>query len=190
MKYLKLFENFEEPDLHGYCEEFWDIDPEFLFELIQYELEDNSLKKMRFLFENMDKRNITLIVSDKNKLSMCDLSSIRFSEYSFKKEYWINFFKEIKRFDKEKNYPIFPKIGKEMWESENKTSVYFQDDTNTYFPEIQLGFDKSSIIEDGNIGDWEDHFNSIFKKVGIPYLFDGDNGYFENDMVWYTLYHT
>ena len=85
-----------------------------------------------------------------------------------------------------------------MWESSiYKTSVYFEDKSymggmkpNIYFPEIQLGFDKSSIIEDGNIGEWEDTFNSIFEKVGIPYSFDGDNGYFESEIVWYTLYHT
>ena len=163
--------------------------------MILNEVEDNSLKKMRFIFEKQDKHNLTLIVSDRDKLSASGFSSGRVSDVS--EYYWKKFFSEIKRVEKEKPYPVFPKLGKEMWESETyKTSVYFEDKSylggmkpNIYFPEIQLGFDNSSIIENGNIGDWEDHFNSLFSKVGIPYSFDGDNGHFENEIVWYTLYH-
>jgi len=189
MKFLKLFENFEEPNLHDYCEDYWDVDPEFLFELIQYELEDNSLKKMRFLLENEDKRNMTVVVFDKNKLSLVYPVEIKIDPQRFK-EYWNEFIVRLKRVNKERPYPAFKGLRKIDESDIYKTSVYYEDKYSTYFPEIQLGFDKSSIIEDGNIGGWEDHFNSIFKKVGIPYLFDGDNGYFESDMVWYTLYHT
>lgn len=194
MNYLKFFESFEDLDLSYYCEEFWDVDPEILFEMVQHEVEDNSLKKMRFIFEKQDKHNLTLIVSDRDKLSASNLLGV---SKDVREYYWKKFFSEIKRVKKEKWYPEFPKLGGEMWESSiYKTSVYFEDKSymigmkpNIYFPQIQLGFDKSSIIEDGNIGDWEDHFNSVFKKVGIPYSFDGDNGYYENDIVWYTLYH-
>ena len=198
MKHLKFFESFEDLDLSYYCEEYWDVDPEYLFEIVQHEVEDNSLKKMRFLFEKADKHNITLIVSERDKLSPTDLGGVGFSQWSFKKDYWKKFFGEIKRVEKDKWYPEFPKLGKEMWESSiYKTSVYFEDKSymggmkpNIYFPEIQLGFDSSSIIEGGNIGDWEDTFNSLFEKVGIPYAFDGDNGYIEDNLIWYTLYHT
>jgi hypothetical protein len=201
VKHLKFFESFEGIDLSYYCEEYWDVDPEYLFEIVQHEVEDNSLKKMRFIFEKADKHNITLIVSERDKLSASGFSG-RVSDIS--EYYWKKFFDEIKRVEKEKWYPEFPKLGKEMWESSiYKTSVYFEDKSymggmkpNIYFPEIQLGFDNSSIIEDGNIGDWEDTFNSLFEKVGIPYAFDGDNGYLEGsignpgNIIWYTLYHT
>lgn len=205
MKHLKFFESFENIDLSYYCEEFWDVDPEYLFEIVQHEVEDNSLKKMRFLFEKQNKENITLIVSERDKLSPTDLGGIGFSQWSFKKDYWKKFFDEIKRVEKDKWYPVFR--SREIKESNiYKTSVYFEDKfpndgyfgmkPNIYFPEIQLGFDNSSIIEGGNIGDWEDHFNSLFSKVGIPYFFDGDNGYLEGsignpgNIIWYTLYHT
>lgn len=190
MKHLKFFESFEDLDLSYYCEEYWDVDPEYLFEIVQHEVEDNSLKKMRFLFEKTDKHNFTLIVSDRYELSATGIGS--------RTNFFRAFFSQIKRIEKEKWYPEFSNLGKEMSESSvYKTSVYFEDRSwlvgmqpQIYFPEIQLGFDNSSIIEDGNIGDWEDNFNSLFKKVGIPYAFDGDNGYFENNIVWYTLYHT
>ena len=196
MKHLKFFESFEDLDLSYYCEEYWDVDPEMLFEMVQHEVEDNSLKKMRFLFEKTDKHNITLIVSERDKLSASGFSG-RVSDTS--EYYWKKFFEEIKRVEKEKWYPeLFSKMPLKMGESSiYKTSVYFEDKSymggmkpNIYFPEIQLGFDNSSIIEDGNIGDWEDTFNSLFEKVGIPYAFDGDNGYYENELVYYTLYHT
>ena len=191
MKHLKFFESFEDLDLSYYCEEYWDVDPEYLFELVQHEVEDNSLKKMRFLFEKSDTSNFTLIVSDRYELSATGIGS--------RPNFFRAFFSQINRVEKEKWYPkLFSKMPLKIGESSiYKTSVYFEDKSymggmnpNIYFPEIQLGFDKSSIIEDGNIGDWEDTFNSIFEKVGIPYAFDGDNGYYENEIVWYTLYHT
>jgi len=198
VKHLKFFESFEDLDLSYYCEEYWDVDPEYLFEIIQHEVEDNSLKKMRFIFEKQDKHNLTLITSERYELSPSDLSGNRFSQYSFKLDYWKKFFEEIKRVEKEKWYPVISsKMPRKIMDSSiYKTSVYFEDKSylggmkpNIYFPEIQLGFDNSSIIEDGNIGDWEDHFNSLFRKVGIPYSFDGDSGYLENNIVFYTLYH-
>lgn len=204
MKFLKLFENFgsvNEYDLKAYCEDYWDVDVEFLFEIIQHEVEDNSLKTIRFIFEKGDKRNLTLLIFDKNQLKPTgfDNSVSDVSAY-----YWQKFFGEIKRVEKEKWYPEFNQnrlttvSTKSIIDSSiYKTSVYFEDKSvlglsapNIYFPEIQLGFDRSSIIEDGNIGDWEDHFNSLFEKVNIPYAFDGDSGYIESNMIYYTLYHT
>ena len=191
MKHLKFFESFEDLDLSYYCEEYWDVDPEYLFELVQHEVEDNSLKKMRFLFEKSDTSNFTLIVSDRYELSATGIGS--------RPNFFRSFFSQINRVEKDKWYPeLFSKMPQKIGESSiYKTSVYFEDRSwlggmkpQIYFPEIQLGFDNSSIIEDGNIGDWEDTFNSIFEKVGIPYAFDGDNGYYENEIVWYTLYHT
>lgn len=181
-------------NLSYYCEDFWDVDPEILFEMVQHEVEDNSLKKMRFIFEKGDTSDLTLIVSDKDKLSASNLLGV---SKDVREYYWQKFFSEIKRVEKEKWYPeLFSKMPLKIGESSiYKTSVYFEDKSymigmkpNIYFPQIQLGFDNSSIIEDGNIGDWEDHFNSLFSKVGIPYSFDGD-GYYENEIVWYTLYH-
>ena len=191
MKHLKFFESFEGIDLTYYCEEYWDVDPEYLFEIVQHEVEDNSLKKMRFLFEKTDTSNFTLIVSDKYELSATGIGS--------RPNIFRAFFSKINRVEKDKWYPeLFSKMPQKIGESSiYKTSVYFEDRSwlsgmkpQIYFPEIQLGFDKSSIIEDGNIGDWEDTFNSLFEKVGIPYAFDGDNGYYENELVYYTLYHT
>jgi hypothetical protein len=62
VKHLKFFESFEDLDLSYYCEEYWDVDPEYLFEIVQHEVEDNSLKKMRFLFEKTDKHNFMLLM--------------------------------------------------------------------------------------------------------------------------------
>ena len=204
MKFLKLFENFEldEYDLKAYCEDYWDVDPEYLFEIIQHEVEDNSLKTMRFIFEKGDKYNLSLIVSDKHKLSA--------HGFGDRIGYWKRFFEQIRRVEKEKWYPEFDHNKLSTISTKGiidssiyKTSVYFEDKSVLggsapniplqeliYFPEMQLGFDRSSIIEDGNIGDWEDHFNSLFEKVNIPYAFDGDSGYFESDIIYYTLYHT
>ena len=146
---------------------------------------------MRFLFEKSDTSNFTLIVSDRYELSATGIGS--------RPNFFRSFFSQINRVEKDKWYPeLFSKMPQKIGESSiYKTSVYFEDRSwlggmkpQIYFPEIQLGFDNSSIIEDGNIGDWEDTFNSIFEKVGIPYAFDGDNGYYENEIVWYTLYHT
>ena len=75
MKHLKFFESFEDLDLAYYCEEYWDVDPEYLFEIVQHEVEDNSLKKMRFLFEKSDTSNFTLIVSDRYELSATGIGS-------------------------------------------------------------------------------------------------------------------
>lgn len=190
MKHLKFFENFENLDLSWYCQEYWDVDPEFLFECILYEVEDNSLKKMRFILEKEDKHNLTLIVNNKGELSSSGIIP----------KWWEKFFTEIKRIEEEKWYPEFKNdyFKKVVDSSTFKTSVYFEDiytptvlygggSKSNYFPEIQLGFDKDSLKD---IGYWEDHFSSIFEKRKVPYYFDGESEYYESDISWFTLYHT
>ncbi len=192
MKYLKLFETYN-MDLSSYCFDYWDVDAEYLFELVQHEVEDNSLKMMRFNFDIEGKNEETLLIYDsKFGLSQTGPMSKARTYYALgysTKNLWSKFFEEIRRVEEEHWWP-FPS------DTIFKTSVYFEDKSwmggmkpNKYFPLIQLGFDRSSIIEDGNIGDWEDHFSSLFNKVNIPYYFDGDSAYIESNMIYYTLYH-
>ncbi len=51
MKHIKIFENFDTIDYESYCEDFWGVNVEYLFEVINNELDDNGLKTIGMVMD-------------------------------------------------------------------------------------------------------------------------------------------
>ncbi len=198
MKHLKLFENFGDIDLISYCEDFWDVDPYFLRDVMNHDMDENSVNRIGFYFETMNRRGVNLMFMD---------SDGKLSIDTYHKNSWSEFFNEIERIDKKIGYPIFTLApgtsidGDQTHISQSEdfiSSVYYKEDTKLihnknqfiYIPKIVVGFDLHSVTQEGEIGEWEDTFNESFRKAGIPYVFDGDNRYSYENSATYNLLHT
>lgn len=167
MRYLKLFESFDK-DMIDYIFEFWEVDPNDLWELFQDEIEDNSLKEIMFTLENNYNRVAYFFKFD-GSLSTIDTT----------KEEMIKYFPLFKRVSES----IINNICTELHFEFEEKGVEMK-----LVPLIELRFERGT-FSDGRLGEWEDNFNAILDSRNVPYQFDSEKSFETGGKLTFNLYH-
>ncbi len=213
MKYLKLFEESKhDSEILELIEKYWDIiDPFQLKDVINGEIEDFGIKKMTFLFEKENRFNDYYVEITDNNIEwvhgggLSNLDKFPGSIDVAKKYY----FEPLVKIDENtpRTIRLVTPTNKVTWARKPRIMApkligvtrefhaipNINDDVflgwEIFIPEIVLSIPDSSEFHQ-TISDKYEEYNSILKKIGIPYHMTTSNSWRDHDnLICYTLYH-
>lgn len=206
MKYLKLFES-DEFSAEFCIDEYWDVDPLRLKDVINSEIDDFGIKTMSFVMERNDQRNSYLFEIDEfgnyhwtfGSNKRADLGKLPGIPQVQKSQFFsrlIPITTKTPNYIKvgDYDYREKPKLNNNglIRRRGNEPEMYFglirNFEWELYFPEILISIPEESEFN-LTIKEKFKFYNQILAKTQIPY-FMTNSGWKERDNTWnYTLYH-